>query len=207
MNHKIITFESTCEGAGKTTQALRLVKAIRDSGHNAVYVKFPGGPFRDLILDYYDHIGTMEPKAHLLVQAADFAQSVTSTIKPALDRGSWVICDRYIDSTFVYQCWGQGLDMSEVNKVIELAVGPYKPVRTLLLDIDQSHATERLTLREGPKRIAQRADNDFVNRIRKGYLSFHSYHEHRFRLINGEGSEEEVHERIKQSVKDLIKDL
>ncbi|MEZ0470582.1 dTMP kinase [Luteimonas salinilitoris] len=160
------------EGAGKTTVLDALRDALRSSGDDVVCTREPGGTplaemIRDLLLDP-DH----EPPAaetELLLMFAARAQHVRETIRPALERGAWVLCDRFTDSSYAYQGGGRGLDAGFIAALERHAVG-LQPGLTLLLDID----VDRI----------ERERDDFFERVRAGYRARAAAEPDRFRVID-----------------------
>ena len=200
INHKIISIESDSEGAGKTTQAHMLIDSLKSAGEKAHYVKFPRGQFRDLILT-----GQLKPRAHMLLQHAEFNQVLEEEIKPFLKEGYWIISDRYIDSSYAYQGFGSGLDISEINRSLDFAIGDYRPARTVLLTVDEHISHKRLVERGEDPRIAESYGNEFQRRVREGYKTLAKYFDHRYRVVDASGNVQEVHEQIKSVLKDIIK--
>lgn len=170
---KFITFEGG-EGAGKSTQAHRLAARLEAEGRQVVLTREPGGStvaerIRDLVLAEKPH----EPVAEFLLFAAARAEHLTATIKPALRGGAWVICDRFIDSTRVYQGDAGGIDPALIRLVEQHTVAPWIPDLTLVMDLapevgiararsrgatnryDEAALTLHTTLRRGFRRIAK----------------------------------------------------
>lgn len=175
MTHKIISFESTCEGAGKTTQALDLTVYLQSRGIDANYIKFPFGDFRKLLLKDTD----LAPLAQMYIFHADFNHTLERKIKPILNRGGWVVLDRYIDSTYAYQGYGHNLGLSIVDKSLEVAVGNYLPCKTLLLDIPEDISIQRLIARGEQQRLAENYGLDFSRKVRAGFNDLSQIFSHR----------------------------
>src|SRR3954465_12402813 len=129
-----ITFEGT-EGSGKTTQISLLAERLRDLGHHVRTVREPGGtPIGEEIRHTLKHSAAnhaMTAEAELLLMNASRAQLVREVIRPALAGGEIVLCDRFYDSTTAYQGHGRGLDLKQVQTVIDFAVGETRPALTL----------------------------------------------------------------------------
>lgn len=194
--HKIISFESTCEGAGKTTQINILSRVLTSLQVPYEKFKFPDNKFRDLLLRG-DIFGS---KSHMLLQHAEFAQTLEHKIKPALEAGKWVILDRWIDSSYAYQGFGSGIDIGEINRSLEFAIGEYKPMITILLDIDPAEASNRVKQRRGTARVAEREGEEFSKRVREGFLSMADKFSHRIKLIDASGTEGDVFLRVKHEL-------
>src|SRR5258706_12978859 len=133
-----ITFEGT-EGSGKSTQIKRLAERLSGLGHEVVALREPGGtPVGEEIRHLLKHSAAnhaMTPEAELLLMNAARAQLVREVVRPALAANKVVLCDRFFDSTIVYQGYGRGLDLSEVRRIVNYAVGNTLPDLTLLLRV------------------------------------------------------------------------
>jgi dTMP kinase len=150
---------------------------------------------------------TVAPIAELLLFAADRAQHVEFLIKPALAEGRTVISDRYADATFAYQGAGRGFSEDTVNQVIALATGGLKPDLTLFFDISVEHALERMIAHEKGSRVRNRMDEetaDFYHRVRDAYLGIAAREPERFRVIDANGSVDEMHERVVEIVANFL---
>ncbi|MBQ9021336.1 MAG: dTMP kinase [Eggerthellaceae bacterium] len=170
-----ITFEGG-DGAGKSTHINFLAEALRDAGYEVLCVREPGGTeigevLRDLVLnpDYEN----MAPETELLIYEAARAQIVYEVIKPALDRGYVVLCDRFYDSTVAYQAYGRGLDREFVRQANQFACQGLRPQRTVLIETNASAA-------EGLKRATHGRDGD---RIERAGVAFHEAVNQAFRDI------------------------
>ena len=165
-----ITFEG-CEGCGKSTQARLLHSNLRSRGIPVVLTREPGGTplgssVRNLLKSRQDF--DINPETELMLFNACRAQLVKDIIRPALDTGKTVICDRFSDSTIVYQGYGRGLNLSQIEYVNMIATGGIKPDITILLDEDPKLGLERKHDLE-----ADRFDNEsisFHHKVREGYL-------------------------------------
>ncbi|MEA4888775.1 MAG: dTMP kinase [Clostridiaceae bacterium] len=168
---RLITFEGI-DGTGKSTQIVRLTEKLREMGKTVQVLREPGGTaigesVREILLDRR-HTNMCE-ETELLLFAAARAQLVREIILPALETGSWVICDRFYDSTVAYQGYGRGLDLNVIGALNQLAIGTCRPDITILLDLPVELAVKRLT---GRKEKADRLDNEslaFMQQIRDGY--------------------------------------
>ena len=161
-----VTFEGL-DGSGKSTQAELLHARLEAEGEKVVRTREPGGTdlgerIRDLVL----HGGHVAPWAEALLYAASRAQHVEEVIRPALDSGAWVICDRYVDSSVAYQGVARELGLDRVLELNLTAVGGLLPDRTFLLQLDPA----RVPARVGDKRDRlEREDDDFHARAAGGY--------------------------------------
>ena len=184
------------EGAGKTTVLNALRDALQADGCEVVCTREPGGTplaerIRGLLLDPHGEGGRHEPPAaetELLLMFAARAQHVRETIVPALERGAWVISDRFTDSSYAYQGGGRGLD-PEVIAELERRVVGLQPGLTLLLDVDVARGRDRTRSRDrslgghGPDRIERERD-EFFERVRAAYLARAAAEPQRIRVID-----------------------
>lgn len=166
-----LTFEGP-EGAGKSTQLAALVRRLRAAGHTVTETREPGGTLlgtevRRVVLDPALEMG---PLPEFLLYSASRAQLVAEVIRPALERGEVVVCDRYADSTLAYQGYGRGLDLGFLERVTQEATGGLRPDLTVLLDLDPALGLARAARRGQPDRL-ERADLAFHTRVRKGFLA------------------------------------
>ena len=179
------------EGAGKTTVLKALVAALQAAGDEVVLTREPGGtPLAEQIRDLLLSTAHEAPaaKAELLLMFAARAQHVAYTILPALDRGAWVLSDRFTDSSFAYQGGGRGLPAALIEALERHAVG-IVPGLTLLLDLPVAQGRERTRGRElalgghGPDRIESEQDA-FFERVREAYRARAQADPNRFRVID-----------------------
>jgi len=171
-----IAFEGP-EGAGKSTQIARLARRLTDAGRDVVVTREPGGTpagdrIRDVVLDPNLEIA---PLAEFLLYAAARAQHVDERIRPALERGATVLCDRFAASSVAYQGYGRGLDPAWVRELNRNATGGLTPDATVLLDVPSDVGMERIAARGATDRL-ERADLPFHRRVRDGFLAEASVH-------------------------------
>jgi dTMP kinase len=191
MRGVFITFEGT-EGSGKSTQIRLLADRLRGLQRAVCLIREPGGtPIGEEIrhtLQHSAHNRSMTPEAELLLINASRAQLVREVIRPALERGEIVICDRFYDSSTVYQGYGRGLDRRVVQTVIDFAVGPTRPDLTLLLFVPVQLSEARRVARqgtEGPLRDRmEEADRAFFERVEQGYRVLAQTEPERVKLID-----------------------
>lgn len=188
-----VTFEGL-DGSGKTTQAELLCARLRADGADVVATREPGGTelgerVRDLVL----HGGHVVPWAEALLYAAARAQHVDEVIRPALERGAWVVCDRYLDSSVAYQGVGRGLGLERVLELNLTAVEGLLPDRTFLLQIDPAAIAGRL--RREPDRL-EREDHAFHARTAAGYRELAARYPARIVLLDGTRSADELAEEV-----------
>lgn len=172
MRGRFITLEGG-EGAGKTTQRRLLAAALRAAGLDVLETREPGGEpgaeaIRDLLVA--GEPGRWEPLAETLLHYAARAQHVARVIGPALARGTWVVSDRFADSTAVYQGAGQGVDAATIAAIDRAALGGFAPDLTLVLDLPVEAGLARAAARAETNRY-ERFDRGFHERIRAGFLA------------------------------------
>lgn len=194
MKPRFISFEGT-EGSGKTTQIARLARRLEDAGSRVLTLREPGGtPLGEIIRDLLKHhpsgVG-MSAEAELLLFAASRAELVRKRIQPALDAGEWVLCDRFLDSTTVYQGLARGLADDIVAAVNRLAVGPLLPSLTLVLDLDPATARARQQSRSAADRL-EREPDAFFETVAAGFRRLAAEHPGRIHLIPADGGEDAV---------------
>lgn len=192
------------EGVGKSTQGRLLAEALRQRGHEVVLTREPGGTpgaeaIRALLLTTEGE--GWGPRAEALLFAAARADHVDRLIRPALARGAWVVCDRYVDSSRAYQGGGGGLDDAEILALHRIATGNLLPDRTVLLTADPAVAAARLALRdpEGADRIGGRAA-EYHARVADAFRRFAAGDPARFAVIDAVGTPDAVHARVLQAV-------
>lgn len=192
------------EGAGKSTQGRLLAEALRAQGRDVVTTREPGGTpgaeaIRALLLanDAPDWC----PRAEALLFAAARADHVATLIRPALERGAWVICDRFFDSSRAYQGAGGGLSDADLLELHRIGSGGLLPDLTLLLTLDPQQAQTRLGLRDadGADRIGGR-DAAYHDRVAQAFLRFAAAEPARFAVIDAGGSTAQVHARIMAAI-------
>ncbi len=210
MRGKFISFEGI-DGSGKSTQLRMLAGELRYRGFDVLTTLEPGGTplgrrLREAFLETEE---TVSPLAELLLFAADRAQHVNFLIQPALSEGKIVISDRYADATFAYQGAGRGFDEKTVNQVIKLATENLKPDLTLFFDISVSNAVLRTNSRSDNETIKNRMDaetTEFYERVRDAYLQIARKEPKRFRVIDANGSIEEIKPKVLEIVTKFLKD-
>lgn len=195
------------EGAGKSTQIRLLADSLRAHGHAVVLTREPGGSeianrIRGMILD--PAMQGLVPLAELFLYEASRAQHMADTILPALERGAIVICDRFTDSSIVYQGAARGLQASLIHKLNLFATGGLQPRRTFLLDLDPREGLARARGRgEGLDRM-EAEGLAFHQAVRKGYQALAKKDKKRFRVIRAAQAPEKVHSDILDGLKGLV---
>jgi dTMP kinase len=196
------------EGVGKSTQARRLAEAIRSRRHDVILTREPGGSpgaeaIRDLLLKGEADRWTAEAEA--LLFAAARADHVARTIRPALERGAWVVSDRFVDSSIAYQGGAGGIDAEAIRRLHEIGSAGLLPDRTLLLRLPGDAAAERALRRDGNAgdRIAVQGV-EYHGRVAAAFQSLAQTEPKRFRIVDAAGSEEEVSRRLLDEIEDLL---
>src|SRR5712691_9041901 len=193
-----ITFEGT-EGCGKSTQVRRLAARLEQDGVPFLLTREPGGtPIGESIrelLQFAPHNAGMTAETELLLFAASRTQLVREVIKPALERGVWVIADRFFDSTTVYQGAARKLDRKIVEQLNAFAVGDCVPDITFVLDIDLKTARSRMLGPRKPDRMEQQPQ-DFYERVREAYRELATHEPKRVMLIDGAQEPEKIEKEI-----------
>ncbi|PSB02690.1 dTMP kinase [Merismopedia glauca] len=177
MKGKLIVFEGV-EGCGKTTQIEQTRQWLEDLAISVAVTRQPGGTqlgqeLRQILLHSQGY--SIDPKAELLLYAADRAQHLAEVIKPELEKGTIVLCDRYTDSTIAYQGYGRGLDLAAIETLNRLATGGLEPYLTLWLDIDVEIGLNRVKVRGESDRLEQDTI-DFHRLVQQGYQKLALHH-------------------------------
>lgn len=197
-----ITLEGP-EGSGKSTHSKLLCNFLRRRGLKVIHVREPGGTriseaVRKILLDKKNK--GMTSACELFLFLACRAQIVDEIISPALRKGYAVVCDRFQDATVAYQGYGAGLDLKLIGEAGRLATKGLKPNLTILLDV----ATKKGLLRAGMKDRVELKPYEFHRRVREGYLRLARKEPKRIVLIRANGKIEEVQDKIRKAVSDVI---
>lgn len=205
MTGLFITFEGG-DGSGKTTQINLLASWLESEGYTVVITREPGGTdlgteLRNIILH---REGFIAPRAEALLYAADRSHHIHTLVRPALQRGEIVVQDRYLDSSVAYQGAGRVLDPTEVRNISVWATENLMPDLTVVLDVPASVAKERQAAGERQYDRLEAEAEDFHTRVRESYLALAAEEPHRFLVIDGESSIEEIHQAIVDKVSDLL---
>lgn len=193
-----ISFEGL-DCSGKTTQATLLVSRLQKLGKGVLLLREPGGTeiserIRSILLD--NRHGEMSRKAELLLFSAARTQLVTQVIRPALQRGTIVICDRFHDSTSAYQGYGRGLNLDEVRMVNAIATDGTIPGLTLFIDIELDEIVRRRTRAQQSTDRMESSGRQFYENVRRGFLTLAGLEPQRFVIVNGMEKVEDIHARI-----------
>lgn len=197
-----VTFEGI-DGSGKTTQLRLLREHLLKKGIDTVIAREPGGTeigesIRQILL----HSGTqnLKPLSELLLYYASRHQNLCQNILPALERGQWVLCDRFADASLAYQGYGRGVDLNFIEQLNQAVIGQRRPNLTFLLDLDPSVAIARARRRNQDRVVDESRFEmeslDFFERVRQGYLTIARKDPGRFRIVSGELPVEAAHQQI-----------
>jgi dTMP kinase len=206
-----ITFEGI-EGSGKSTQISRLLPYLTNSGRPATLTREPGGTpigdqVRKILLDPANKL--LDPTAELLLYAASRAQHLREVIRPALDAGRVVLCDRFSDATLAYQGYGRGLSIATIRELDHIVTAGLRPRLTVLLDIDAATGVGRArgrNTRQGLHREARFEDEElsFHNRVRDGYLELARQEAGRIRIVDAARTPEEIQDDVRRIVDEVL---
>jgi dTMP kinase len=190
---RFITMEGI-EGAGKSSQVQAIRAQIEDRGHNVVVTREPGGApisehVRRLLLDPAN-TGMGDDTELLLVFAAR-AEHLHKVIRPALEAGSWVVCDRFTDATYAYQGGGRGISAERIAQLERWVQGSLRPDLTIILDVDPQTGLARAG-RRGDQDRFERESIAFYRRVRECYLQQAQANPARYRVVDASGSMQEV---------------
>jgi dTMP kinase len=203
MTGRFITLEGG-EGAGKSTQARLLAEALTHRGLPVLRTREPGGApgaeaLRDLLLKGEV---AFTPRAETLLHFAARAEHVERTIRPALDAGMWVVCDRFYDSTMAYQGYGLGVDRAFISSLIGL-VGVH-PDLTIVLDVPEKVAVARQVQRGMDPDRYERLDAFFHRRVNAGFREIAAGAPERCVVVSAEANAEQVHDAVSRAIGDVL---
>jgi dTMP kinase len=202
---RFITLEGG-EGVGKSTQVKALADALRQRGVDVLVTREPGGSegaekIRELLLGgEEDRWGA---QAEALLFAAARADHVEKTIRPAMESGRWILCDRFADSSLAYQGGAGGLGIETVRAINAIAVGGLFPDRTLVLTLNEGSQRARARDSGESDRIGGRAD-DYHRKVEAAFRIIAAEEPERVRLVEASGAPEKVTHRLLDAIGDLI---
>jgi dTMP kinase len=202
----MISFEGA-EGCGKSTQIQRLHTNLEDAGFKVVSTREPGGTdigeeIRHLLKYSHENV-RMFPETELLLFAAARAQLVREVILPQINKGRIVLCDRFMDSTTVYQGIARQVSDDPLQTINEFAIGDIMPDLTFILDVPEEVSMQRVQERhEGPPDRFEQESIDFYAKVRKGYLLLAESMPDRFYIIDGTLDRKLIEDEIYQSVRE-----
>jgi dTMP kinase len=192
---RFITVEGI-DGAGKSSHLEFLAERVRALGAEAVRTREPGGTplaekLRELVLHH-----PMETRAEALLMFAARSDHVTGVIEPALAAGRWIVCDRFTDATYAYQCGGRGLSREVVLALEKLVHPELQPDATFLFDLDPAIAYERQRAASREPDRFEREQADFFRNVREAYLERARAHPSRIHVVDASGDLEAVRARL-----------
>ena len=195
----LITIEGM-DGSGKTTQINMIRDYISEKGYNVILAREPGGTkisekIRDIILDPAN--ATMAATTEMLLYASARAQLVAEIIKPAIENGSVVVCDRFIDSSIAYQGFGRGIDINTIMDVNMAAMDGMMPNITFFIDISPEVALKRRMASSTADRIEQER-MEFHMKAYEGYKRLANLYPERIKTIDGNRTVEEISQEIRK---------
>jgi dTMP kinase len=198
----LVTFEGI-EGSGKSTQ-IELTRAyVEEQGYTCLVTKEPGGSplgeeIRGFLLDRGDL--RIDPLTELFLIEADRAEHVAEVIRPALDEGRIILCDRYTDATIAYQGYARGLDITVIHQMNHWATGGLTPQCTIVLDCAIEVGMARA---KGEDRF-EREGKRFHEQVREGYLRIARQEPQRVTVVSGEGEQSAIQEEIRRIIRPLL---
>ena len=201
-----ITLEGP-EGSGKSTQIKRLAKRLELMGFPVITTREPGGtPIGDQIRQVLVRMENKElhPRTEILLFLAARAQLVEQLIKPALQDGKIILCDRYGDSTLAYQGYGHGLDLEKLRQMLDFATDHLKPNLTILLDLDVKLGLMRKKAEDEWNRL-DAYEVLFHERVREGYLNLAREEPNRWRIVDASQGIDAVQEDLLWIILDALK--
>ena len=200
-----LTFEGI-EGAGKSSNVQYVKQLLEAAGKDVVVTREPGGTevgehIRNVLLD--PDLPAMHSDTELLLMFASRAEHYQHKILPALQRGQWVLCDRFTDASYAYQGGGRAIDMDRIRSLESWVLGEFKVDKTLLFDLPVAVGLSRAKARSAADRIEQE-ESSFFERIRQCYLDRATDESTRFAIINAEPSIENVQAQIDEVISELL---
>ena len=196
-----ITFEGI-DGCGKTTQIKLLKEYFEINDKTVLLTREPGAKglgvkLREILLNYD---GEVSPNCESFLFLADRAQHIDTIIKPAVERGEIVLCDRHTDSTVAYQGYGRGVDLDRINMLNDIATSGMKPDLTFVFDIDIETSMSRVGKEQDRM---ESAGIEFFKRVRQGYLEIAKAEPERVKLLDGTDTIENIHNQILKIISEL----
>ena len=197
-----ITIEG-CDGVGKTFQTNLLKQYCAQNGYDVVFTREPGGSeiaekIRNIILDVKNQ--GMDDLCEAFLYASARIQHLKDIVKPALEQGKVVFCDRFIHSSYAYQGFGRGIDLDTIVHLNELAIGEYTPQYVIFLDLSPEDAFKRKGGQDKNDRM-ENVDFSFHQRVYAGYKHFAQSNPDTFICIDASGTVEETHNKIVAALK------
>ena len=204
---RFIAFEGG-EGSGKTTQITKLACTLSDQGIEVITTREPGGTdggedIRDLLKK--GHHARWDGISEALLLYAARHDHAEKLIKPALQKGTWVLCDRFSDSSFAYQGFGRGIGLEKIESLHHLILGDFFPDLTFVFDIEPKDSHARAQKRQQYRQESDRLDDlplDFHERVYGGYMAIAEKYAHRCKKVDATASIDALHSEIFEHLKD-----
>jgi len=205
---KFITLEGI-EGAGKTTQLAVIRHYLEEQGIPVLTTREPGGSpvgerIRTLLLD--PSCKGMAVATEVLLLFAARAEHIAHRIRPALEQGTWVLCDRFTDATYAYQGGGRGVDLERIAVLDAYVQGPMRPDLTLLFDLPVALGLARAGKRSAPDRFESEVEG-FFEGVRARYLAIARSHPQRVRLIDAGMSVEQISAQVREQIAGFLAEV
>lgn len=196
------------EGVGKSTAIKAITQFLQSADIDYVLTREPGGTeiaeaIRQVLLNKYTE--PMCADTELLLMFAGRAQNISQVIKPALQKGQWIVSDRFVDASFAYQGGGRGIDLQRIAELAKWTIGDLQPDMTILLDAPVEIGFHRIQNRGAKDRIESEG-LDFLQRVRDQYLQLAKQYPQRFRVIDADQALEKVHADIFAVLKPFVKE-
>jgi len=206
MAGKFISIEGV-EGAGKSTQVSFIQDYLTSLGKTVVVTREPGGTelsekIRNLLLEPSPN--SMDNDTELLLMFASRAEHVSKVINPALHRGEWVLCDRFLDATYAYQGAGRGIQRQRIQQIADWTLKGLTPDLTLLFDLPVELGLERVLERKGGMDRFEQEKINFFKKIRKSYLKSAKAEPNRIKIVDASLSITKIQKQLTQLIKPLI---
>ena len=203
---KFISIEGV-EGAGKSTQVSFIQDYLTSLGKTVVVTREPGGTelsekIRNLLLEPSPN--SMDNDTELLLMFASRAEHVSKVINPALHRGEWVLCDRFLDATYAYQGAGRGIQRQRIQQIADWTLKGLTPDLTLLFDLPVELGLERVLERKGGMDRFEQEKINFFKKIRKSYLKSAKAEPNRIKIVDASLSRTKIQKQLTQLIKPLI---
>ena len=196
------------EGVGKSTNVNFVRDCLTAAGKAVVVTREPGGTslgerIRSILLD--GRIEGMDPNTELLLMFAARAEHLGSVVRPALERGDWVVCDRFTDATYAYQGGGRGIAWERIAVLENWVQGDLRPDLTLLLDASPEVGRSRMHDRGGQPDRFEQEQRAFFERVRAAYLTLADRESRRYRVIDAARPLSEVQDRLRQILNEFCR--
>lgn len=206
-NPKVISLEGI-DGSGKSTVAMWLKERLEALGIEAILLREPGSTpigetLRNILLR--GQMETSSPWVDVLLFYAARIENIEKNIRPALERGVWVILDRFQDATIAYQGYGQGLDVQKLEAIYRMVSGNFTPEWTVLLDCPVDVAEKRLSSRNDLRTRWERLGRDFFERVREGYIELARKNDDRFTIVDASMPLNEVYAVIDKALMERLR--